>query len=60
MFALISWWKDQYFHPYSNALFWISVFDASGSPISWKKYPFLDIPDGGASARAAQEKKECL
>lgn len=28
----------------------------SHSPISWKKYPFLDIPEGGASARAKQRK----
>lgn len=28
----------------------------SHSPISWKKYPFLDIPEGGASVRAKQRK----
>lgn len=30
----------------------------SDSPISWKKYPFLDIPEGGASAGERKTEKD--
>ncbi len=36
----------------------ISPHGGSHSPISWKKYPFLDIPEGGASAGESETQRE--
>lgn len=41
-----------------NVMYGASVCPAGGSdsPISWKKYPFLDIPEGGASAEESRNR----